>query len=174
MWAIPLIRTARMSIQAILTMPEAKSVAFGVATGTAVGLVPKGNLIAFTLGVVLCSLRLNLIVALGTAVGVSLLSVHGDPFFDAVGFAVLTWQPLDRFWTWCAERPFAAWTQFHNTVVMGSLLVALAQIYPTYWVSKRLADRLLPTLTERLSRMRLVAFIRRLEWGTRLTHAADA
>ena len=174
MWCLPLLRTLRMSLSAVLTMPSPRAIGLAVAMGTAVGMVPKGNLIAVLLGVVMCSLRLNLVVALGTAVLISLVAVEFDPLFDLVGYAVLTWEPLRPTWVWCANQPFASWTQFHNSVVMGSLLVGLAQIAPTFWVARQTARKLIPNVVAILAASRLLKMWRRLEWTTRLTHASDA
>ena len=173
-WSLPLLRTARMCLKAVLSKPEPKTIALGVAFGIAVGLVPKGNLIAVAMGMVLCAVRLNLVVGLGFAVLASLASVSLDPAFDTVGGAVLGWQPLRPFWEWVAHRPFASWTQFNNTVVMGSWLIGLAQIVPTYWLSKRAAERVVPPLLDRMAGSRLLSMWRRFEWGSRVSHAFDS
>lgn len=173
MWSLPLLRTVRLAVNALLTVPTPRQLALGVAFGVAVGLVPKGNLIAVALGIVLCSLRLNLVVGFGTAVLATMLSPYADSLFDAIGFTVLRFGPLQSVWVWLAHQPFASWTQFHNTVVMGSLLVASAQLYPTYWLSHRLASRLLPPLAAYVKSWRIMKTWRRLEWTLRLSHAAD-
>ena len=170
---IPFLRSLRLLLRSLLAVPTSREFAWAVAMGIAVGLVPKGNLLAVLLTVVMCSLRLNLVTALATAVVVSVASGAFDGMFDALGYAVLTWAPLQPLWVWCAERPLAAWTQFNNTVVCGSFLLALAQLPVSFALARRLGDRLLPPLARRLRKSRLLSMWRRVEWGSRLTHAVE-
>lgn len=162
------LRTLRMLLKGAIKAPSPKQVSLAIAMGIAVGLMPKGNLLAFGLGVVLCSLRLNLPVALATAVLVSLGAGVGDVIFDSLGGLLLEADGLRSFWIWLSEKPYSAWLQFNNTVVLGAFLVAVAQIYPTYRLALPACERWLPKLTERLKDSFLMRLWSRMEWSGRI------
>ena len=170
---LPFAKALRLLVVSVSKLSEPRQVAWAVAMGVAVGMVPKGNLLAVGLGVAMCSIRLNLLLAVSVAAVVTWAGHLLDPIFDGVGFAVLTCRPLRPIWTVLAEQPWADWLQFHNTVVMGSFLIAVAQIYPTMRASQRLAGTLLPRLTAAMDRSRLMKQWRRIEWSARLDHALD-
>lgn len=163
------LRTLRLGLKGLAKMPEPKAVALGIALGVAVGLVPKGNLLALTLGVVMCSLRLSLVAGVATAVLVSYLSHHADPVFDAVGAAVLQLELLRPFWVWIARSPVADWLQFNNTVVCGSFLLGTAGIYPVYRLSHGPLARWLPPLTAWVERSVVMKLWSRFEFAGRLS-----
>lgn len=165
------IRTVRMMLKGVMHAPSAKQVALAIALGVAVGLVPKGNLLAFALGAVMCALRLNLPVAIATAVVVSLTAHFADPVFDILGGVLLTAEPLKPLWVAISEWPFSAWLQFNNTVVLGAFLIAIAQIYPTYRLTKPTCEKLLPRIMGRLQNSRVMRWWSRFEWSTRITTA---
>lgn len=165
------LRTCRMLLLGAMKAPSPRDVAWAIAAGTAVGLVPKGNLLALGLGIVMCSVRLNLPVALATAVFVSVIAPIADPLFDMVGGALLTTEALRPMWVWVAERPYSAWTQFNHTVVLGAFVIALVQVYPTYRLTRPASEKLLPKVIERLRRSRVMRWWARAEWSTRLTSA---
>lgn len=170
---LPFAKAGRLFLASLGKAPDPNSLAWAIAMGVAVGLVPKGNLLAVGLGVAMCSIRLNLIVALSVAVGVSCVAASADPLFDRLGFAVLTLTPLHDAFVWIASQPFASWLQFNNTVVMGAFLVAVVQIYPTLRLTRAGAAKAIPPLVAWLATTRLIRFWKRLEWSARLSHAIE-
>ena len=169
-----LLRTIRLTLKGISKMPEAKAVALGVAMGMAVGIVPKGNILALVLGVAMCSLRLSLVAAIATAVVVSHFGHHADPVFDAVGAGVLEWSPLRPFWVWAAHLPFADWMQFNNTVVCGSFLIAVASVYPVYRLLRGPFERYLPPVSDWVQRSIVMKVWSRFELAGRLSGSSIA
>jgi uncharacterized protein (TIGR03546 family) len=95
--------------------------------------VPKGNLIALSLCVLLFSLRVNKPLALVAAVLFSCLGTLADPFTHQLGAEVLHIGALQAGFASVYQLPLGPWLGFNNTIVMGSLLVGLYLVYPVYW-----------------------------------------
>ena len=114
-----------------------RQLAWGVALGMLIGLVPKDNLIAVALAALLFSLRVNLRAAMIAAFVCTWIGMLMDPFFNHIGYVILTFKPLESSLTNVYRWPYMPWTAFNNTVVMGSFVVGVLQLYPTYRFSRR-------------------------------------
>jgi uncharacterized protein (TIGR03546 family) len=99
------------------------------------GLLPKGNLIAVSLFVLLFSLRVNKGVALLAAFAFSWIGPALDPFADKLGAHVLAANSLQPTYATLFQLPLGPWFDFNNTVVVGSLVIGLWALYPTYWAA---------------------------------------
>ncbi len=115
-----------------------KQIAWGIALGVLIGIVPKGNLMAVGLAAILFAVRVHLLSAMLTIAVCSLFGFLCDPFFDHMGRTILNVAPLQGLYARIYEMPFAPWTSFNNTVVMGTLFVGILQLYPTYRIARRL------------------------------------
>ena len=80
-----ILRPIRLALKALITDATPNQLAWGFALGVLIGLVPKGNLIAITLGIVLAASRANLGVAAATIFCCSFLSPMLDPASDRIG-----------------------------------------------------------------------------------------
>ena len=109
--------------------------AWGLALGLAIGLIPKGNLVSLVLIGLLVSLRVNHGMAALSAVAVSFLAFRFDPWTHQLGSEVLqapkTRELLQRFW----DMPLVPWTDLNNTVVMGSTIIGLSSVLPTFLIT---------------------------------------
>lgn len=112
-----------------------RCLALGLASGVLLGLIPKGNLLAIGIASVVFAMRVNIPVATTAAFVISLAGTWLDPLTHRLGQAVLTQSMLTPIWQWLYQQPFAAWTSFNNTVVMGNLLLGSALFYPAYRLS---------------------------------------
>jgi uncharacterized protein (TIGR03546 family) len=118
-----------------------KQLAFGVALGVTIGLIPKGNLIAALLTVLLFAFRTNLGAGLLTIFGVSAIAARLDPLLHGIGARVLGHPAVYyRISKWY-ELPLMPWTSLNNTVVVGGVLLSAALFYPAYHLSEMLFDR---------------------------------
>jgi uncharacterized protein (TIGR03546 family) len=134
--------------KAVTGRAQPSELAWGLALGIAIGLVPKGNLVALGLIGLLISLRVNHGMAALSAVVVSFLAVKFDPWTHELGFNILSSPQvrttLERWW----DAPLVPWTDLNNTVVMGSTVVGLVSIVPTFlltlpifrWLAPRIND----------------------------------
>ena len=127
------IAIARKIVQSLLASDSPSQLAAGFTLGMIIGLVPKGNLIALSLCVLLFSLRVNKGMALAAAVLFSFVSPWADSFAHKLGLIVLGAKSLQATYASAFNFPFGPWIGFDNTVATGSLLVGLYIAYPVYW-----------------------------------------
>jgi uncharacterized protein (TIGR03546 family) len=129
------LRPVRRVFQALLAHDASNQLAAGFALGMVLGLVPKGNLIAVSLFVVLFSLRVNTGIGLVAAIAFSWLGPALDPFADKLGAYLLTAPSLQATYASLFQLPLGPWFEFNNTIVVGSLAIGLWAAYPVYWFS---------------------------------------
>ncbi len=118
--------------EAVVGRLEPSQLAWGVAFGVLLGIVPHANLLAVVLIAIVLSLRLNHGMAAGVAVVSAMFSTLLDPLSDQVGYWALT---NDHWSTQLADLwhlPFIPWTDLNHTVVMGSLLIGTATLIPIF------------------------------------------
>lgn len=147
-------------ITAVLEEESPRVLAASLTFGLLLGFVPKDNLIAALLGVLLLSLRFNLTLATTSAALFSGVAAMLDPVADALGRSVLTHESFAPFWARLYELPLAPWTRFNNTIVMGSLLLALALASPVYLGAIQLVTRYRPLVLAWFQRLRVDQLLR--------------
>jgi uncharacterized protein (TIGR03546 family) len=129
-------------------------VAAGMALGSALGLTPLMNLH----NLVVLSLLVLLNVSFGGGMlGWALFVPVGfllDPLFHAVGLQLLQAESLRGFWTTLTNAPVVPWTNFNNTVVLGSVLVWLVMAIPIFFAARYGVARYRATVGERVRRSR--------------------
>ena len=116
---------------------DAHQVALGCALGMMLGILPKGNLVAVLLSVLLLAFRMHLGAAMVSMLVFSVVGYCLDPLTHRLGLLVLTNGYLNGLWVRLYQLPLAPWTSLNNTVVTGSLILGLATVGPTYWLSRR-------------------------------------
>lgn len=122
-----------MSVRkAIVGRNEPAQLAWGVAFGVLIGIVPHGNLLAVGLLILLLSLRLNHGIATVAAVGATFMATRLDPYSHQVGRYVLTHEDLSRHVANVWQLPFVPWTDINNTIVTGSLVIGIAALVPIF------------------------------------------
>jgi uncharacterized protein (TIGR03546 family) len=131
-WTIKLLNNVR---KAVAGRNHPNQLAWAVAFGLVLGLIPHGNLIALVWLLVVLTLNINHSMAAITAIGSSFVAGRLDPYSHQVGEYFLN-QPtfhsaLVTAWQW----PLVAWTDLNNTVVLGSFSIALVAMLPTFVVT---------------------------------------
>lgn len=147
----------RYLAKALILETTPRQLAWGFALGMVIGLVPKGNLIAVSLMTLFCALRINL--AAGTA-AIALFAWVGmylDPVSHRLGHFLLTHDALKSYWTTLAGMKVVPWTNFNNTVVLGSTLIGLAALLPVYFITRPVFAKFAPKLAEHVKKYRLVS-----------------
>lgn len=107
----------------------------GFALGMMCGLVPKGNLTAMALFMLLCALSVNQVAGLLALAIFSAAAVFTDRYANFLGEMLLSSSLLRPLWTYLADLPLMPWTNFHNSLVLGNLLLGSMLAYPTYRVA---------------------------------------
>ena len=118
--------------QAILGRNEPAQLAWGVACGILLGIVPHGNLLALGLLILLLGLRINHGIASIAAVAATLLATRLDPYSHRVGHYVLTHEDFSRHLASAWQLPLVPWTDINNTIVVGSLVIGLIALVPVF------------------------------------------
>lgn len=130
-------------------------VAAGMALGAVLGLTPLMNVH----NLVILALILVLNVSFGGALlGWALFAPFGfllDPVFDRIGRQLLLETPsLQPMWTSWFNAPVVPYTNFNNSIVLGSFLVWLALSLPIFFAARYGVSRYRATLGERVRRSR--------------------
>jgi uncharacterized protein (TIGR03546 family) len=130
-------------------------VAAGIAIGSVLGLTPLlnlHNLVIFSL-VVLLNVSFG-----GAMLGWALFVPVGfllDPVFHAVGLQLLEAPSLRLLWTGMTNTPLVPYTNFNNTVVLGSFVGWLVLAVPIFFAARYGVARYRATVGERVRRSRL-------------------
>lgn len=109
--------------------------ALGFAFGMTLGLLPKGNLTAVALSLVVLALEVNLTAVAAATMLFSWVAVVTDPLAHRIGWAILTAPSCQTAFAKLYELPLVPWTALNNTVVLGSLVLSLVLFYPVYRLS---------------------------------------
>ena len=107
-------------------------ISLGVIFGSILGLTPLfslHNLIVLFLALII---NMNISIMIVSCVCFSLIAYLLDPLFHQLGFAVLTADGLQGFWTQFFSCPVFLLANLNNTIVMGSLIVTLASAVPLF------------------------------------------
>ena len=162
----------RRTIEALVSSDSPRQLAAGFTLGMMIGILPKNNLIAMSLCVLIFSLRVNRGLALVAAVLFSCLGTSIDPFAHKVGLTVLNYEPMQACYAAVFNLPLGPWLSFNNTVVMGSLCIGLYLAYPTYWTSRVSCARLQPRTKALVHRYRIARMIFDVDSETEQRQAA--
>lgn len=135
-----IVRPVRRVLQSLVACHTPTELAAGFTLGTIIGLLPKGNLIALSLCVLLFSLRVNKGLAVAAAVVFSCLATSIDPFVHKLGLIVLNAKPLQLNYACVFNLPFGPWLGFNNTVTSGVLLVGIYISYPVYYATRLVCE----------------------------------
>lgn len=135
-------------------------VAAGIALGSALGLTPLMNVHNL---VILALLMLLNVSFGGGMLGWAVFVPVGfllDPVFDRIGHALLVGTPaLTPLWTAMYNTPVVPYTNFNNTVVLGSVVAWLVLALPIYVLARLFVVYYRATLGERVRRSRIYTVI---------------
>lgn len=130
-------------------------VAAGMALGSVLGLTPLMNVHNLLIAALI--LVLNVSVG-GALLGWALFLPLGfalDPVFDRIGRQLLLEAPaLEPMWTSWFNSPVLPYTNFNNTIVLGSFVTWLALALPIFFAARYGVARYRATLGERVRRSR--------------------
>ncbi len=131
-------------------------IALGMALGAALGLTPIANV--HNAAVVVLLIMLNVSFAAGLLAW-ALFTPNGfllDPVFERIGRAALENPSLRPLWTTLDQTPLVPFTNFGNTVVLGSVIGWLILGVPIYLAARLAVVRYRTTYGARLRQWRIV------------------
>ena len=130
-------------------------VAAGIALGSVLGLTPLVNVHNLLIAAII--LVLNVSVG-GAMLGWALFLPLGfalDPVFDRIGHQLLLETPaLTPMWTAWFNTPVLPYTNFNNTIVLGSFVAWLVLAVPIFFAARYGVMRYRATWGERVRRSR--------------------
>ncbi|MCC7441457.1 MAG: TIGR03546 family protein [Bdellovibrionales bacterium] len=124
-------------------------IAAGVACGLVLGFTPAFSLQTLLVVAVILLFRVQAGAAFLTAAFFKVPAVFLDPAFDLVGGWALELEALTPIYTTLFHMPLVPFTRFNHSVVMGSGIVALALVVPTYFLSQKLIEKYRDTVVAR-------------------------
>ena len=163
------LKPIRLLLRALVTESTPRQMSLGLALGMFIGLVPKGNLLAIALGICLAATRVNLSVAACAAVIFTMASGSLDSIFDQIGGGVLSQPGLQSFWGTLYNMPFMRWTDFNNTIVMGSFLSGLVLLWPVHRLSRPFFERYRGKFASHARRWKISRILLGAEWADRIS-----
>jgi uncharacterized protein (TIGR03546 family) len=131
-------------------------VAAGMVLGAGIGLTPllsAHNLVLFA-AIVLLNVSFG-----GGMLGMALFTPLGfllDPLFNRIGLVLLTAPGLRPIWTEWYNIPLVPYTNFNNSVTLGSFVLWLAAAVPLYFVARWAIGRYRATYGERVLNSRFM------------------
>ncbi|TWT95697.1 TIGR03546 family protein [Neorhodopirellula pilleata] len=148
LFILKLISTVR---KAIAGRRYPSQLAWGLALGVLLGLIPHGNLLTVALVLVILTLQVNHAMVALVGIGLTFVAPKLDPQFHAVGQWFFEQPRVAEAMIKAWQLPLMPWTDLNNTVVMGSFLIGLAAVLPivmlTYPVFRRWSLSLESVLT---------------------------
>lgn len=107
-------------------------IAHAVSIALLLAFLPKNNLLWYILFVFFLFVRINKGAYFLLLILFSMCASAFDPIFDSVGYKILTLPALEGTFSTLIEIPFAGFTRFNNTIVMGSLICGIILYIPAY------------------------------------------
>lgn len=142
-------------------------IAWGFALGAILGLVPN-MFMKLVLFVVIMMFRVNLTAALISCSLYAIVSFPLDPLFDVLGYFVLNIGFLNSFYTWLYNVPVIPFTNFNNTIVMGSIIVGLILFIPNGIFVKKFLVYYRTHLREKVSKWKIVKLLKSSIYATKI------
>jgi uncharacterized protein (TIGR03546 family) len=125
-------------LQVLNSETEPHQITLGLALGMVMGFTPMLTLHNLIVLLLVLVLRVNLSAFLVGIAIFSALAFALDPLFHSVGMAVLQAESLQGLWTDFYNTAWGRLEHFYNSVVMGSLIVAMALFIPVVLGGNRL------------------------------------
>jgi uncharacterized protein (TIGR03546 family) len=140
----------------------------GFALGSIIGLNPTNSLHNYVILFLLFLLNVNKGAA---AFGMAIFAAIGyftDPYAHQIGYKLLVNTPaLNSFWTKMYNTPIVPFTHFNNTVVLGSLVIALALFVPVWLIVKSLTLLYRKNLQAKVNQWKIVKMLQQTKWYDR-------
>ncbi len=159
-----LLKLIQQLIKALNSDGTPGQVAAGIALGAVLGLTPLMNVH----NLVLFGLALILNVSMpGVFLGWMVFVPVGfalDPVFNAIGMWLLGSVALRPLWTWMYNVPAMPFTNFNNTVVLGSLVFWAVAFVPLFFLARWGVDRYRAKVYERLKKVRFFQAVAASGW----------
>jgi uncharacterized protein (TIGR03546 family) len=114
-----------------------RQIAAGFALGVLIGIASVKGLLPLLLLLIALIINVNLAMLFLAAAIFKIISYAFDPLANSVGYALLVKvPPLKGLWTALYTLPLVPYTNFNNTIVLGSVVIGLVLLIPMYFLAK--------------------------------------
>ena len=151
---LALLKLIQSMIKTLHSAGTPGQVAAGMALGSALGLTPLMNLHNLAIFALLVLLNVSFG---GGMLGWALFVPIGfllDPLFDSIGLRLLTAQGLRPLWTELTNTPILPFTNFNNSVVLGSFVSWVVLAVPIFFAARYGVAKYRATVGERVRQSR--------------------
>ncbi|MFC2088238.1 TIGR03546 family protein [Calditrichota bacterium] len=136
-------------------------IAWGMVLGMIIGITPIWSLHNLILFILIIILKVNIAMALLSFGIFSGIAYILDPLFHSLGYYLLVdISSLHGLWTTLYNIPVVALSRYNNTVVLGSLIVAILFILPFYIFSKKFVVVYREKIDPKLQKLKIVQVIK--------------
>ncbi|MBN1465996.1 TIGR03546 family protein [candidate division KSB1 bacterium] len=127
--------------KALRSNESPNQLAWGFVLGMIVGLTPLWNLHNLLVIILIIILKVNAAMAFAAFILFDIIVFAFLPVLDPLLHSVGYWLLVDAewlrpLWLFFSRTPVLAWSNFNNTVVLGSLVVALILVIPVFFFTK--------------------------------------
>lgn len=136
----------RQFIKGLVKENEPWQIGLGIAFGFALGIIPKANLTAQLIFLLMMCTKANVPFAILSIFLFSAFSPIIDKATDPIGYAILNLDFLYPIFLKLYNMPILPWTDFNNTVVIGGLTLGILLFYPVYLIGKKFGEAYKKTL----------------------------
>jgi len=148
-------------------------IAHAFCIGVLLGFMPKGNLLWILMFVLFSFIRINKGSYYIMMIIASCFAYLLDPLFNTIGYAVLTWAPLEKIFAFLIDVPFVGFTKFNNTIVMGSLVSSIVVYIPLFILFRVLIGAWRKVVAPAIMKLPIVKAISTLPLVKKIASLAD-
>jgi uncharacterized protein (TIGR03546 family) len=138
-----------------------RQIAGGVALGAIIGLTPINALHNYLVFFLILILQVNIGMALLSITIFKLIAFAIDPLANGIGYQLLVNATgLVPLWTHLYNMPIVPYTHFYNTIVLGSLIIALLLFVPIFMATTKLVTLYRGHWREKVENLKIVKLLK--------------
>ncbi len=151
---------ARKLFKALNSSGKSWQLSIAVILAMFAGFLPSSSLILFALLFLALVLNVNFGLFLLFSVIFGGIGYLFDPIFESIGYAVLTHESLNGFFTTLYNSAIFRWSAFNYTLVTGSLLVSVVLSLPMYFILNKFIRLYRVQLGQRLNEWKVTRWMK--------------
>ena len=147
-------------LKALASEASPSQLAGGFVLGMIIGLTPVASLHNVFVLILILIIKVNIGMAILAFLIFSGVAYLADPLFHSLGVTILENEGMQATWTSMYNNEWFALTKFYNTVVMGSLVAALALCIPMFPLTKVFVKQYRKHIHEKVQKWKLVRWFK--------------
>ena len=147
-------------LKALASEASPSQLAGGFVLGMIIGLTPVASLHNVFVLILILIIKVNIGMAILAFLIFSGVAYLADPLFHSLGVTILENEGMQATWTSMYNNEWFALTKFYNTVVMGSLVTALALCIPMFPLTKVFVKQYRKHIHEKVQKWKLVRWFK--------------